>query len=822
MKQQLLFILLSVTGYAQNRPDQLVCGTSAPTLAQVNQLEQVYRDVARNPKQARRAAGTLYFPVRFLLIRKADGSGGENYETVNAGLAQLNGYFTPAGIQFYIAPDGLIEVKNDQLFDINTSEMRAEMYSLMKTDAINIFLINTGRDNVNPTFAGQAPLPSTSKNDNWIVVQWRFLTNRITFPHEMGHYLGLYHPHDNPTGGARELVDGSNCSTAGDYVCDTPADPFDLVRVPVGAQPSTCQYTYDIKDANGQLYRPLLNNIMAYWFCAPFSFTNGQYERMKTVGIAGRTNPLNQYSLNAPATNVVAPQLSVSSTSVGSPRLAWQDKSNNETGFIIERSVNSADNFVAVGGVAPNVTQWTDNIDNAGIAYYRIRASNALTYSNVESGKPGYCLPAHRDIWSCTSAEGTIGLESVTIWSAEKASVLLASKGVCSQNGNAYSDLTNRPAVKLTAGVAYPFQVEAMRVQAGQSTGGIYPTRVNIWIDLNQDQAFSDDERLFVSPLKWNSTITALSGDYPNPFLENKFTIPTTAKSGPTRLRIRAGTPVFTGGIETPCEQIDGETEDYLVEITNNTCQLSANISGNLAVCQGNSTTLTATASGGQGNVTYVWKSTPNGTGTNTSTLTVNATGVYSVTATDSRGCTASSSGNVTIKPLPVAVISVTEGALNLLPNTRVTLSANTGSALLYQWNLDGVAIPGANASTYQTQKAGVYTVAVSKDGCTAVSGEVSVNLITAVEPLKAAGMSVMVSPNPAPRQTQVILQLTKAAVATLQLTDAGGRELQSWQFKVSAHEHRAMLNLTASPPGVYFLRAEADGQQIVKKIVNE
>ena len=43
-----------------------------------------------------------------------------------------------------------------------------------------------------------------------------------TCDHEVGHYLGLYHTFDYT--GLCEGSDTSNCSTAGDYVCDTPAD----------------------------------------------------------------------------------------------------------------------------------------------------------------------------------------------------------------------------------------------------------------------------------------------------------------------------------------------------------------------------------------------------------------------------------------------------------------------------------------------------------------------------------------------------------------------------------------------------------------------
>lgn len=90
--------------------------------------------------------------------------------------------------------------------------------------------------------------------------------------HEMGHILNLAHTHS-----AGELVNGSNCATSGDFVCDTPADPG-LSGANVN---SNCIYTGTATDANGDFYNPLTNNYMSY---APEncqnSFTQGQVERM--------------------------------------------------------------------------------------------------------------------------------------------------------------------------------------------------------------------------------------------------------------------------------------------------------------------------------------------------------------------------------------------------------------------------------------------------------------------------------------------------------------------------------------------------------------
>jgi hypothetical protein len=82
-------------------------------------------------------------------------------------------------------------------------------------------------------------------------------TNGSTLAHELGHLFGLPHTHG---GSADELVDGSNCATEGDYICDTPADPT-LSNSVVSIN---CIYTGTATDANGMQYVPDPNNIMSY------------------------------------------------------------------------------------------------------------------------------------------------------------------------------------------------------------------------------------------------------------------------------------------------------------------------------------------------------------------------------------------------------------------------------------------------------------------------------------------------------------------------------------------------------------------------------
>lgn len=123
--------------------------------------------------------------------------------------------------------------------------------------------------------AGYAPLgagPSGAPHKDLIVIQANSFGGK-TGLHEFGHYFGLFHTFDTSNG--LELVNGSNCTTTGDLVCDTPADinPAPVIM--------PCAWNGTNQDPNGDYYTPLLGNIMSYHGGGcPLFFTREQYNRM--------------------------------------------------------------------------------------------------------------------------------------------------------------------------------------------------------------------------------------------------------------------------------------------------------------------------------------------------------------------------------------------------------------------------------------------------------------------------------------------------------------------------------------------------------------
>ncbi len=97
---------------------------------------------------------------------------------------------------------------------------------------------------------------------------------------ELGHYFGLLHTFS----GGDELVSGDNCATAGDRICDTPADPYTAAldsTMQLVDNENPCTFVYRGQDEQGRYYVPHTANVMSYYAdeCA-CGFTHDQLERM--------------------------------------------------------------------------------------------------------------------------------------------------------------------------------------------------------------------------------------------------------------------------------------------------------------------------------------------------------------------------------------------------------------------------------------------------------------------------------------------------------------------------------------------------------------
>ncbi|WP_245877959.1 GEVED domain-containing protein [Spirosoma fluviale] len=530
-----------------------LCATSDLTEAQRKELNS-QASQALAAKRASNAVFTsiTYVPIRPHILRRSDGSGGMSLASINKVIAITNSYYLQSGfgIQFYFCGTSPDYVDNDTQYN-SFSDENAVTQGHDVTNAMNQYYVNSFASGA----GGYAYYPANGLfstrsfilNESWNEDD---LGNRL-LPHELGHNFNLVHTFGQVPGNGTlgsgttlELVTrgtGANCTTEGDYICDTPADPYNKPGATLTTVNGCPQYdpASTARDANGLPYTPSISNIMSYYFPCTHDFTPGQYDRIQ-AGLALRQTHT-AYSLDCPPTAVPQPTNLAASVATGNVTLTWQDNANNEMGYFIERSLSAASGFLPIGGVGPNTTTFTDTKTAAAtLYYYRIRPSNSTTsgVSQIIGIRSGACRPTYA--YSCNFADG---LASFSLNNN-----FLSQNSGCSPNG--YS-LSSALSTTLVAGKSYPV--------SGQLLSNGDPQSVTIWADLNRNGVFETSlgELMYQTPAL---IFTSFSGT---------LALPANLTAGTLTLRVAV---LYNAFQNDPCGTYPyGETEDYVISTARST-----------------------------------------------------------------------------------------------------------------------------------------------------------------------------------------------------------------------------------------------------------
>ncbi|CAN5527365.1 hypothetical protein BH11BAC2_BH11BAC2_00900 [soil metagenome] len=231
---------------------------------------------------------------------------------------------------------------------------------------------------------------------------------------------------------------------------------------------------------------------------------------------------------------------------------------------------------------------------------------------------------------------------------------------------------------------------------------------------------------------------------------------------------------------------------------------------GNTTFCNGGNVTLQANTGSGY---SYQWKKYSSIiAGATAPTYIANSTGNYKVIVTSQYGCSKNSTGvPVTVNPRPTSSINP-PGPLTMCAGDSITLNANTGTGLLYQWRKNGSALSGATASIYKAKSQGTYTLLVTNgNGCTRVSTGCSITVNCRVgEP----DNEVLIQPNPS--SSDFSFNWTGNEPAELTIFDLTGKQIES--AIIESGQQLQYGNLW--PAGMYLVVIRSSHEVLTNRII--
>lgn len=267
MKQFLTIIflvsLLSVDVFGQSP-----CATEYP-----QEMETWLRNYkANNPgsHHNKSAATTLYVPIVAHIVGTDAGTGYYRTDYLMDAMCNINIQYADVDIFYYL--DDVNYIKSTELYD-HSGNYNSVFQLTRRPNVVNMYFVQDPNGACG-YFSGWQDIIAINKSCGAI--------DNSTIAHELGHYMSLPHTFygwegRSETANARfsdERVDGSNCGSAGDFFCDTPADYLsDRWNCPYNK--TKLDYNGDQYQVDGELYMSYANDA-----CQSY-FSNEQIDAMR-------------------------------------------------------------------------------------------------------------------------------------------------------------------------------------------------------------------------------------------------------------------------------------------------------------------------------------------------------------------------------------------------------------------------------------------------------------------------------------------------------------------------------------------------------------
>lgn len=239
----------------------------------------------------------LEIPVKVHIVKKVDAESA-SIDEIKTAFAKLNKHFIQIYVQFVPLGD-YNYISSDKYYDFNKEDENGLCGGNDLKDVINLYIVGSISDGP-LKFCGYTYYPEDlEKNTDRIFLANDCLSDGVSLVRQMGHYFTLFSTSGLQVSETREWVNGENCETEGDLICDTPADP----GLELSSVDDRCGYIGKKQDQSGRkrFYKPDTKNLMSdnpRLYCCDH-FTEQQYKKMLYAAINLRTYlsfPKSEYS----------------------------------------------------------------------------------------------------------------------------------------------------------------------------------------------------------------------------------------------------------------------------------------------------------------------------------------------------------------------------------------------------------------------------------------------------------------------------------------------------------------------------------------------
>ncbi|PBQ32069.1 hypothetical protein CNR22_09900 [Sphingobacteriaceae bacterium] len=249
---------------------------------------------------------------------------------------------------------------------------------------------------------------------------------------------------------------------------------------------------------------------------------------------------------------------------------------------------------------------------------------------------------------------------------------------------------------------------------------------------------------------------------------------------------------------------------EYMITINTLSTNLSVS-AATTAICEGGSTTLTATGAN-----SYTWTGIPSSQGV--AMVSPATTTVYTVTASTTvtgLSCPSTTNISITVNSNPTITVIATKTVV-CRTDANITLTASGGVTYSWSANTNSASTTSGNVSVHPTTlNNNIYSVTgMNANGCVN-TGSVTINVktCTGIEELKGIGNSVMVYPNPSHGEFNV----STDSEITLKVINELGQEVRVLSLTKENNFKASVTNLAG---GVYFLVGQNASGKINQKVI--